>query len=71
MFNVNPKLYGSVFVFPTEVVDKYITLASPAAIKLLLWILRNQNGDFSVSGISKCIGFSEADTSDAVEYWIN
>lgn len=71
MLSVNPKVFGSVFAVPSLIVDKYIKMASPAAIKALLWILRNQSGDISVSALSKHIGFSVSDTQDAVDYWIN
>lgn len=71
MLSVNPKIFCSVFAVPSVIADKYIKLASPAAIKALLWILKNQSGDVSVSVLSKNIGFSEGDTKDAVDYWIN
>ena len=71
MLSVNPKAFGSVFAVPSVIVDKYIKMASPAAIKALLWILRNQSGDISISELAENIGFSEAGTKDAVDYWIN
>ena len=49
--------------------DKYLKLASPAAIKVLLLILRNPCEDFTVEELSKRIGYGKADTLDAVEYW--
>lgn len=49
--------------------DKYLKLASPAAIKVLLLILRNPGEDFTVEELSKRIGYCKADTLDAVEYW--
>lgn len=45
MFNVNPALYGSVFAVPSVLTEKYLKLASPAAIKVLLLILRNPGED--------------------------
>lgn len=51
--------------------DKYLKLASPAAIKVLLLILRNPGEDFTVEELSKRIGYCKADTLDAVEYWIS
>lgn len=71
MFNVNPALYGSVFAVPSVLTDKYLKLASPAAIKVLLLILRNPGEDFTVEELSKRIGYCKADTLDAVEYWIS
>ena len=71
MFNVNPALYGSVFAVPSVLTDKYLKLASPAAIKVLLLILRNPGEDFTVEELSKRIGYCKADTLDAVEYWVS
>lgn len=71
MLSVNPKIFGSVFAVPSIIVDKYIKMASPVAIKALLWILKNQSGDISVFELSKSIGFSESDTKDAIDYWVN
>lgn len=51
--------------------DKYLKLASPAAIKVLLLILRNPGEDFTVEELSKRIGYCKADTLDAVEYWVS
>ncbi|MEG0546846.1 MAG: DnaD domain protein [Oscillospiraceae bacterium] len=69
MLALSPHLYGSVFVMPTIITDKYIKLASPVAIKTLLWILRNQSGNFSIPEMSKAIGESESDINEAIEYW--
>jgi len=71
MFTLNPSYYGSVFVTPKVIVEKYIKMASFCALKSLLWIINNQGGNFSVEEIAKAIGSSPADTKEAVEYWIN
>lgn len=71
MYSLNPTLYGSVFVVPTVLVDKYIKLASFCAVKSLLWILKNQGGNFSVSEIAHGVGSSEADVKEALEYWVS
>ncbi len=71
MFSLNPSYYGSVFVTPKIIVEKYIKMASFCALKSLLWILNNQGGNFSVEEIAKAVGSSQADTKEAVEYWVN
>lgn len=71
MFTLNPSYYGSVFVTPKIIVEKYIKMASFCALKSLLWILNNQGGNFSVEEIAKAVGSSQADTKEAVEYWVN
>ena len=71
MLSLNPSYYGSVFVTPKTIVEKYIKMASFCALKSLLWILNNQGGNFSVEKIAKAIGSSVADTNEAIEYWVN
>lgn len=71
MYQLNSALYSSVFVLPSVIVEKYIKMASFCALKTLLWILKNQSGNFSIQEIAKAIGSSEIDTKEAVEYWIN
>lgn len=71
MLSLNPSYYGSVFVTPKTIVEKYIKMASFCALKSLLWILNNQGGNFSVEEIAKAIGSSVADTNEAIEYWVN
>lgn len=71
MLTLNPSYYGSVFVTPKVIVEKYIKMASFCALKSLLWILNNQGGNFSVEEIAKAIGSSPADTKEAVEYWVS
>ena len=56
MLSLNPSYYGSVFVTPKTIVEKYIKMASFCALKSLLWILNNQGGNFSVEEIAKAIG---------------
>lgn len=71
MFTVNPACYGSVFVVPAAVVDRYIKFASAVQLKTLLWILKNQGADISAAELSKIVGFSEGDTADALLFWKN
>ncbi len=71
MYSLNASYYSSVFVVPSALVDKYIKMASYCAVKALLWILKNQGGNFSVAEISKAIGSSEGDTREALDYWVN
>lgn len=71
MYSLNSSLYGSVFVVPSVIVEKYIKMASFCAMKSLLWILKNQSGNFSISEIAKAIGSSECDTKEALDYWVN
>lgn len=71
MFKLNSEYYNSVFVVPSVIVEKYIKMASFCALKSLLWILKNQGSNYSVAEIAKAVGSSEADTKEALEYWVS
>lgn len=71
MYRLNAQYYGSVFVVPSVIVEKYIKMASFCAVKSLLWILKNQGSNYSADEIAKAIGSSPADTKEALDYWVN
>lgn len=71
MYRLNSEHYGSVFVLPSVIVEKYIKMASFCAVKSLLWTIKNQGSNYSVEEIAKAIGSSVADTKEALDYWVN
>ncbi|MBR0540938.1 MAG: DnaD domain protein [Clostridia bacterium] len=71
MYLISPVLYGSMTSIPGVIVDKYIKLASFCQLKALLWISKNQGGNFSMEEIAKSIGSSVADTKEAIDFWVN
>lgn len=71
MYLLNPTLYASVTAIPGVIVEKYIKLTTGCQLKALLWISKNQSGNFSIEEIAKSIGSSVADTKEAIEYWVN
>ncbi len=71
MYKLNTEYYSSVFVVPSVIVEKYIKMASFCALKSLLWILKNQGSNYSAQEIAKAVGSSEADTKEALDYWVN
>ncbi len=71
MYRLNTEYYASVFVVPSVIVEKYIKMASFCALKSLLWILKNQGSNYSAREIARAIGSSEADTKEALDYWVN
>ena len=49
---LNAGNFGSVFAVPISVVDNYIKLANEASIKVLLYMLRNNEQALSCKNIS-------------------
>lgn len=71
MYKLNSEYYSSVFVVPAVIVEKYIKMASFCALKSLLWILKNQGSNYSVDEVAKAVGSSQADTKEALDYWVS
>ena len=45
---VNTGIWGEIFAVPNSVVDNYIKLANEAAVKVLLYVLRNNGKNLSL-----------------------
>ena len=56
---LNAGNFGSVFAVPISVVDNYIKLANEASIKVLLYMLRNNEQALSCKNISDALNISE------------
>lgn len=61
--------WGSIFAVPNAVVDNYIKLASGNAVKVLLYILRNNGKQINISEICTAININEDDVKDAFNFW--
>ncbi|MBP0960965.1 MAG: DnaD domain protein [Oscillospiraceae bacterium] len=61
--------YGNIFAVPSAVVDNYIKLASGSAVKVLLYILRNNGRNVSSTEIAAAININPDDVKDAFNFW--
>ncbi|WP_044976460.1 DnaD domain protein [Ruminococcus sp. HUN007] len=61
--------YGNIFAVPSAVVDNYLKLASGSAIKVLLYILRNNGRNVSATEIAAAINIDPEDVKDAFNFW--
>ena len=68
---LNAGCWETVFAVPGAVVDKYIKLASGSAVKVLLYILRNNGREVSCQEISSALSISEDDIKDAFTDFAN
>lgn len=66
---LNTNHWSNLFAVPNAVVDNYIKLASGQAIKILLYILRNNNKNVSSTELSKSLNISTEDIDDAFTFW--
>ncbi len=61
--------WGMMFGVPAVVVDKYIKLATPSQIKVLLYLLRYQNSLIDTKSISEALSINEELVEEAVLFW--
>lgn len=66
---VNFHGWNSIFAVPSSVVDNYIKLASGAALKVLLFVLRNNGKPLGKSFIASSLGISEENVEEAFCFW--
>ncbi len=67
----NGGCWGAVFAVPQSVVDNYIKLANEAALKVLLFALRNSGKVFSSEEIAATLNLSESQVEEAFIFWEN
>lgn len=61
---------NGMFNVPSDIVDKYLKLASEYQLKAILFILRN-NGQSSSADIAKALGQTAGDIDDLMEFWMD
>ena len=66
-------IWGNVFAVPSDVVDKYIRLAGAAQLKVLLWLLRNNDRrqQITANDIGAALNMNPIDVKDCMEFWIS
>ncbi|MGN0612587.1 MAG: DnaD domain protein [Porcipelethomonas sp.] len=68
---LNMGAFGSVFAVPKAVVDNYIKLANEAAVKVLLYILRNNEQTHDASAVASALNITESQVEEAFVFWEN
>lgn len=68
---VNPAAFGGIFAVPDIVVDEHIRLAGGQQLKVLLFVLRHNNGNTEIEKIADGVGMTVQDVKDALSYWLH
>lgn len=68
---VNAGVWGSVFAVPNAVVDNYIKLANEAALKVLLYALRNNGKALDLAEAVQSLNLKEEQIEEAFLFWEN
>ncbi|MDR1627453.1 MAG: DnaD domain protein [Oscillospiraceae bacterium] len=69
-YDLNMGQWNSIFAIPKAVVDRHLKMVGSTQLKVLLWILRHSDENFSVGNISKSLFIHPADVKDALQYWV-
>lgn len=69
MYILNLGAWNAVFAVPCAVVDKYLKIASPNQLKVLLWLLRNADHGFETREIVEALGIKEDAVEEALLFW--
>ncbi len=68
---INPAALMPFFAVPCSLADKHLKLASPDAVRVLLFILRNPEREISLEGIADFFKMDIYDVCDCLDYWVN
>lgn len=68
---INLGNWGSVFAVPSCVVDEHLRIASANQIKVLLFLLRNNDKNFTYKELGDTLRIHEEDVKDCVSFWID
>lgn len=69
-YNLNLGAWGSVFAVPSVVVDEHIKIASAYHLKVLLYLLKNNNTPQSDETIASALGMHTDDVKDCLSFWV-
>ena len=61
--------WGMMFGVPVAVVDKYLKLATPSQLKVLLYLLRHQFSEINTAEIAKNLSMNEELIEEALMFW--
>lgn len=68
---INLGNWGSVFAVPSCVVDEHLRIASANQIKVLLFLLRNNDKNFTYKELGDTLRIHEEDVKDCVSFWVD
>ena len=68
---INLGAWSSVFAVPSPVVDEHLKIASHNQLKVLLFLLRNNNKNFTYKNLADVLRIHEEDIKDCVSFWID
>lgn len=68
---INLGNWGSVFAVPSGIVDEHLRIASANQLKVLLFLLRNNDKNFTYKELGDTLRIHEEDVKDCVTFWVD
>lgn len=68
---INLGAWSSVFAVPSKIVDDGLKFSDGVKLKVLLYVLRNADKEFSEEEISRVTGVNVTDIPEALDYWVS
>lgn len=68
-YSVSPDALGSVFMVPSVVAEKYLKLATPVQLKVLLYVFGNLSGGVNSSAAAEFLKIDVSEAEDALVFW--
>lgn len=68
---INLGVWRSVFAVPSQIVDEGLKFADGVKLKVLLYVLRNADGNLELEAVSQATGVNITDIPEALDYWVS
>ena len=68
-YTLNTTVLGNTFVVPSVVADKYLKIATPTQLKVLLYLMRNISEGINVQKIADMLSLPTGEVDDALLFW--
>ena len=69
-YNFNLGVWGSVFAVPSVVADEHLKIANGNQLKVLLYLLKNNNKDLTDEAIGEALNMHPEDVKDSLSFWV-
>lgn len=69
-YNFNLGVWGSVFAVPSVVADEHLKIANGNQLKVLLYLLKNNNKDLTDEIIGEALNMHPEDVKDSLSFWV-
>lgn len=70
-YSINPAALMPFFAVPCSLADKHLKLASPDAVRVLLFVLRNSDKEIVPEDIAEFFKMDTYDVCDCLDYWVS